>query len=91
MYIPPEGSSEYTFRNTDNGIDKLQNELNDIVSKYESNVDVVITGDFNSRTGIIDDNSKTQPHIPECYMKMIVFVNQEKTKIMLSIILVNHY
>ena len=72
VYIPPEGSSECTFRKTDNGIDKLQDEPNDTVSKYEGDVDVVITCDFHSRTGknydfIIDDISKTQPHIPECY------------------------
>ena len=87
VYIPPEDSCEYNFRNIDNGIDKLQDELNDIVSKYEGDIDVVITGDFNSRTGknydfIIDDNSKTQPHIPECY-ENDSFVNQDKTKIML--------
>ena len=59
-------------RNTDNGIDELQDEQNDIVSKYEGDVDMVISGDFNSRSGkqqcfIIDDDSKSQPHISECY------------------------
>ena len=72
VYIPPESSSEYHFRSTDNGIDELENKLNDIVSKCNGEVDIVITGDFNSRTGInhayiFDDDSKTQPNVPECY------------------------
>jgi exonuclease III len=70
VYIPPEGSNEYTFRCTENGIEELENELNDMVS--QNNADIILTGDFNSRTGvnsdfIIGDDNDVQPHIHECY------------------------
>ncbi|XP_077996531.1 uncharacterized protein LOC144449832 [Glandiceps talaboti] len=62
VYIPPEHSTFYNDLNSDNGVELFEGQLVEVISKLPD-VDVIVTGDFNARTGcesdyIIDDDPK---------------------------------
>lgn len=50
-YIPPENSPYYSRKEEKNGIVMFQDFLNDIMGKQNSDLYLILTGDFNSRVG----------------------------------------
>ncbi|VDI02318.1 Hypothetical predicted protein [Mytilus galloprovincialis] len=54
IYIPPENSIFYSNQNTTNGIDILEEALFEVESLYD-NCEILMAGDFNSRTSELND------------------------------------
>ena len=64
VYLPPCGANVYTS-DEDNGILLLESYINQVKVKY-SNIDLLVSGDFNARTKdgpdyIIDDSAEYIP------------------------------
>ncbi|KAK6181906.1 hypothetical protein SNE40_009684 [Patella caerulea] len=77
VYLPPEGSHFYQNKETENGVDILENALFEIESKHNP-CDIIVTGDLNARTGhlldyIIDDSPEFIPQLE------FIYDNQETT------------
>ena len=65
VYVPPEKSPYYAVFDVENGIAMLEDFLCDCILAVNSDVFVILSGDFNSRTCNISCDFDVDMHLPE--------------------------